>query len=484
MLIPMSQPTRGGTENRATQVTSERIARTTLIRIEQRLARLTRVAVSCTRLSVIVIGVLAFHWSTFLPIDAPPLALAIALSCLGLAFGHTSQYAGWPALALDSLAIFCLLYGTGRADSPLMALTLAPMLIGGLLGSSNGVLAGTGTGVSIFVILNLTHRAPLNALAFELVLLQVLCGLAVSWLWRGASRLLATVRDDLCVPREASHELQAPRSPGRITDLDYQVAECATIEQLARLAIDRAAAISGAPAQVDLPARLATSGSENIDRRLTQICIPSEDIHGMITLHLTPSQLSQAQRDALEHLACVVGQRAAVLRHVAWQRRQRAAVAALWEISGLLRIASTGQECAQHGLMRLTEALELGWLALLAPNQLGALAPFVIARGQIQGGTPTISGAQLRVASEALRGERPLIRKEGAHLLLCLPICLADRMPMVVAAYDTHDDASTQALLMLFGNLIAERLAADTARSASEASYAAMSNFYSVAQSD
>jgi hypothetical protein len=103
---------------------------------------------------------------------------------------------------------------------------------------------------------------------------------------------------------------------------------------------------------------------------------------------------------------------------------------------------------------------------LLAPNQLGALAPFVIARGHSRGSMPTISGAQLRVAAEALRGERPLIRREGAHMLLCLPICLAGHAPMVVAAYDTNDDASTQALLMLFGNLLAERLAADSRISA------------------
>jgi hypothetical protein len=462
----MPQPHCGGAENSAAQIASERIARTTLIRIEQRLARLKRVAVGCTRLSVIVLGVLAFHWSTFVPIDAAPLALAITLGCLGLALGYSSQYAGWPTLALDSLAIFCLLYGTGRADSPLLALTLAPILIGGLLGNSNGVLAGTATGVSIFLVVSLTHQAPLNALTFDLVLLQISCGLAVSWLWRGASRLLATVREDLCVPHEATHHVQVQRSTDRIADLNYQIAECTTLEQLARLAADRAAAISGVPAQVDLTGRLATSGSESVDRGLIQIIIPSEDIRGTITLHSAPCALSLAQRDAIEHLACVAGQRAAVLRHVAWQRRQRAAVAALWEISGLLRIASTGQECARHGLMRLAEALELGWLALLSPNQLGALAPFVIARGHSCGVVPTISGAQLRVAAEALRGERPLIRREGAQMLLCLPICLAGHAPIVVVAYDTNDDASTQALLMLFGNLIADRLAADSRLSA------------------
>jgi hypothetical protein len=455
-------PRRRDADNRAAQIASERMARTTLIRIEQRLVRLKRVAVSCTRLSVILIGLLAFHWSTFVTIDTAPLTLAITLGCMGLALGHTSQYAGWPALALDSLAILCLLYGTGGADSPLLALTLAPMLIGGLLGNSNGVLAGTATGVSIFLIINLAGHAPLSAIAFDLVLLQVSCGLAVSWLWRGASGLLAAVRHDLYISQDARNDIQAPRSPDQLAGLGYRIAECATLDQLARLTAERAAAISGVSAQVELSGRPATSGAENVDRNLVQIRIPSDDISGTISLQPAPGELNIAQRDALEHLACVVGQRAAVLRHLAWQRRQRAAVAALWEICGLLRSANTGQDCARHGLLRLTEALELGWLALLAPNQLGALAPIVIARSHCREGMPTLSGAQLRVAAEALRGERPLVRREGAYILLCLPICPLGQAPMVIAAYDTIDDATTQALLMLFGNLVAERLAADS----------------------
>ncbi|HEU5102080.1 MAG TPA: hypothetical protein VFU22_23820 [Roseiflexaceae bacterium] len=466
MLIPMQRHHRQGAENGPSPRSSERIAHAALIRIEQRLARLKRVAVGCTRLSVIVLGVLAFHWSTFVAIDAPPLALAIALGCLGLALGYTWHYTGWPTLALDSLAIFCLLYATGGANSPLLALTLAPILIGGLLGNGNGVLAGTASGVSILLIVNILHRAPLNAIVFELVLLQVSCGLAVSWLWRGANRLLATLRDDLWMPQERAQDLRSQPPPNRAAKLGQLISECTTLDQLARLTTERAVAISGLPAQVKLTGRPAAAGSENGDPDHIQITIPSDDVSGMITLQAGSADLSFAQREALDHLACMVGQRAAVLRHLVWQQRQRAAIATLWEISGLLRIASTSHDCVRHGLLRLAEALGLDWLTILAPNQLGVLAPLIIARGHGRGGVPTLNGAQLRVATEALRGERPLIRTEGAHVLICLPICLTGHAPIVVAAYDTVDDAATQALLMLFGNLIAERLTADRGLSA------------------
>jgi hypothetical protein len=468
MLIPMRQPHPSGSEARSPLISSERRTITSLIRIEQRFVRLKRVAVSCTRLIAILLGVLAFRWSIFMPVHTATLALAIALGCVALALGYAHPYTGWPMLALDSLIIFLLLYGTGGSNSPLLGLTLLPMLIGGLLGNSNGVLAGTGTGVTIFLIVNLTHRHPLNALVFDLVLLQVACGLAISWLWRGADALLATLRDDLHTQRETKYDSEQRRPPIRLIELNHQIDECSTLDQLVHLTIDRAAAITGASAQVELTNGRHTDRSENGNPRALCVVIPSEEITGTITIHLGPGDLSLAQRDAIDYLAYIVGLRAAVLRRSAWQQRQQAAVTALWEISGLLRIASTGEECVRDGLTRLADALDLDWLALLAPNQFSALAPFMIARGRAGRGVPTISGAQLRVAAEALRGERPLIRMEGASSLACLPIGLIGQAPIVISAYGHTDDASTQALLMLFGNLIMERLAADANAGANE----------------
>ena len=165
-----------------------------------------------------------------------------------------------------------------------------------------------------------------------------------------------------------------------------------------------------------------------------------------------------------------MAQRSDALRNAAWQKRQEAALAALWEISGLLRITHTRYENMRDGLCQLAAALDLHWLALLVPNELQTLAPIMIVRGRATAIAPLISGAHLRVATEALRGERPLVRAEGDDVLACLPICLAGHAPLVLVARGNAADAATQALLMLFGNLLAERLASDGANSYHETS--------------
>jgi len=246
MFIPMRQPHPSGSESGSPRISSEQRTITNLNQIEQRFAQLKRLAVGCARLIAVLFGVLAFRWRIFMPIHAPTLALAIALGCLGLILGYIHQYAGWPTLALDSLTIFLLLYGTGGASSPLLGLTLLPMLIGGLLGNSNGVLAGTGTGVSIFMLVNLTYRHPLNALVLDLVLLQLACGLAISWLWRRVDALLARLRLEFNAQRQTKYSSEPRRPPICLIELVHQIDECSTIDQLVHLAIDRAAAITGA----------------------------------------------------------------------------------------------------------------------------------------------------------------------------------------------------------------------------------------------
>jgi hypothetical protein len=466
MLIPMQQTRTRNAEARSRQLSNEQLSLTRLLRVEQRFFRLKRIALSCTRLMAILIGILSFRWSNLMPVHVPTVALAITVGCLALILGHGQPPAGWPTLALDSLTIFLLLYGTGAAASPLLGLLLLPILIGGLLGGSNGVLAGTGSSVAMFLIVKLMDRDSLNAIAFDLVLLLLACGLVISWLWRGADILLATLRDDIHTQHEAARDLEDRRASADVLEADRLIASCTTLDQLGRLTSERTAAVAGASARVELASALCTDRS--CDPHVLCVAIPSEDVAGTITVHAAPGDLSQAQRQAIEHLACMVGLRWAALRRGAWQERQQAAVAALWEISGLLRTSSTGYESVSVGLTRLAQALDLGWIALLAPNEFNALAPYMVARGRGARGAPTISGAQLRVAAEALRGERPLIRREGADSLACLPICLAGQAPMVMSAYGNIDDASTQALLMLFGNLIAERLAADNSMRAAE----------------
>jgi hypothetical protein len=461
MFIPIRHPHVGEPHAMRHRHPSQPARPPNLVRIEQRLARLKYVAAGCARLLVLILGLLTFHWRVLMPVSAPVVALSIALGCLALALGYSRRVTGWPALSLDSITIALLIYGTGGANSPLLPLTLLPILLGGLIGNSNGALAGCGAGVATLLIINLPRPHPMNAIVAELALLHVVFGLAVSYLWRRADELMASLRDDLHVMPEANTDLESVPPAIRWQQLNRQLAECVTLEQLIHLTISYAATIAEAAARVELASLARANGSEIEGPRTTQIAIPSEDLNGRIIIDIPRSELSLAQRDELDHLASLVGLRCAALRRAAWQERQQAALAALWEISGLLRVATTRQDHVRDGLTRLAIALDLTWLALLGSNEYHTLAPMMIVRGRTGRGTPTISGAQLRVATEALRGERPLVRAEGADALACQPICLAGHAPLVLVAYGNAGDAATQALLMLFGNLVVERLASD-----------------------
>jgi hypothetical protein len=303
----------------------------------------------------------------------------------------------------------------------------------------------------------------MNGVVAELALLHVVFGLAVSWLWRRADELLASLRDGLHGATDGHPDRESIPPSIRWQQLNRQMAECVTLEQLLHLTISHATAIAETPAQVELASVGKAGASAAGGERTTRIPIASEDLTGAIIIRAARSELSLAQRDELEHLGSLVGLRCAALRRAAWQHRQQAALAALWEISGLLRVAATRQDHVRDGLARLAIALDLNWLALLAPNEYQALGPMMIVRGRTGRGAPAISGAQMRVAAEALRGERPLVRAEGEEALACLPICLAGHAPLVLVAHGNAGDAATQALLMLFGNLVAERLASDNA---------------------
>src|SRR6185503_20730684 len=101
---------------------------------------------------------------------------------------------------------------------------------------------------------------------------------------------------------------------------------------------------------------------------------------------------------------------------------QQTALMTLWEVAGVLRLAPDSQDAAHEACRRVAAALDLDWLALLAHDEHQALATLLIARGQACGPAPRLNGAQIRVAAEALRAGRPLVRSEGVRVLTCLPI--------------------------------------------------------------
>jgi len=439
-----------------------------LARRKQRLLQLKRTSASGTRVMLILVGMLALRWQILAAISMPILVIGAILGCVTLTLGYTQRLSGWPALLLDSVTLVLLIKGTGGTGSPLLALTFLLILQGGLLGGSNGALAGSAAGIAILLMLTLTMRHPINAIVIDLTFLYLGCGFGSSWLLQRASALLSISFVDLDQPKQDLPEAEAARSSNHWPRIYMQIAACTTPEQLERLTISLATTIVRRDVTVELPGGMCSDKPIVRDGAMTSIPITADDTCGHITVGVPTNELSLVQRDALEHLASLVALRSDALRNAAWQKRQEAALAALWEISGLLRITHTRYENVRDGLGRLASALDLHWLALLVPNELQTLAPIMVVRGRATPIAPLISGAHLRVATESLRGERPLVRAEGNDVLACLPICLTGHAPLVLVARGNAADAATQALLMLFGNLLAERLAFDNASSYNE----------------
>jgi hypothetical protein len=440
-----------------------RARRTRTIDVEQQYAWLRRTAVASTRGGIILLGLLSLRLSGAVPDRTRLLLVAIALAGTALALGLTGRLSGWKALSLDSLAVALLLHGTDRPDGALLPLTMLLILQGGLLGESNGALAGSAAGVALLIVHNLEHQHPHNAIAADLALLQIAGGLAAAWLWRHVRALLTTMRDGLGQHENVARELDSARQFMSWQRLSLQIAACTTIGQLVRLATGHAQRIGGAAASIAFDTSAPAGEPAEPPGQATIVPIACGETRGALTLYRPAGELTTQQRDALDHLALLVGHRASRLRDAALLARQQAALTALWEISGLLRVAPGRTDNIRDALGRLAAALELDWLALLAPDERSALAPLLVARGRSQGATPMIHGAQIRVAAEALRGERPLVRVEGAESLVCLPVHSTEHTPFVIAARGDAADAASQMLLLLFGDLIAGRLTAERA---------------------
>ncbi|MEO7908715.1 MAG: hypothetical protein ABIV47_03590 [Roseiflexaceae bacterium] len=437
-------------------------------RRKQQLLQFSRTAASCTRGMFILVGLLTLRWHMLASISMPIVVVGVMLGCLTLTLGYTQRLSGWPILLADSITIALLLKGTGGPGSPLLALTFLLILQGALLGGSNGALAGSGACITILLMLNIVMRHPSNAIVVDLTFLYLACGFGSSWLWQRGSVLLSVSFAELDKQKHALPEPESARPSGLWQGLNLHIAACTTLEQLARFTTSHAATIVQRYVTVELPSSMRPDQLVARDAAVTCIPIIADDVCGVITIDIPAGELTAAQREALEQLAALVAQRSAALHSSAWQKRQEAALAALWEISGLLRLTHTRYENVRDGLSRLAAALDLHWLALLVPNELQTLAPIMIVRGRATSIAPLISGAHLRIAAEALRSERPLIRSEGNDVLACLPICLTGYAPLVLVARGNAADAASQALLMLFGNLVAERLASDCADRLSE----------------
>jgi hypothetical protein len=225
---------------------------------------------------------------------------------------------------------------------------------------------------------------------------------------------------------------------------------CRSAEELRRRTAERAMTIAGAAATVVLPGE-ATGSEGGCAFAMTD----AEERGGLLAVHVPSLALDAAQREALEHLAALAGGQAAILRAQAQLERQQDALIALWEVGGVVRAASD-HGSLQAAFGRLAAALGLDWLALVAPDERQAISALVLASGS--DATPRIHSAQLRVAAETLRAGRTLVRAEGEAALVCLPM-RAECGPLALVARGDAAETATQALLMVFGDLVAAGMA-------------------------
>ncbi|HWQ11603.1 MAG TPA: hypothetical protein VNL77_02320, partial [Roseiflexaceae bacterium] len=147
--------------------------------------------------------------------------------------------------------------------------------------------------------------------------------------------------------------------------------------------------------------------------------------------------------------------RAGELRAAGLLQRQQDGVMALWEAVGMVRAAPGLDDTMRDAFRRLARALDLDWLALVGPGERQLVTALMIVRGRPGAEAPRIQAGQLRVAAEAMRAGRPLVRTEGSAALACLPMRLGDDTPLVLAARGDTSEVGTQALLMVFGDLVA-----------------------------
>lgn len=422
-----------------------------LSHFQRRLARLSTAASFAIRSCLLLLALIALGWNVPPATWPAALYLAAALSALALGAGLAWRLPLALALLSDGLAAGLLILGSGGAGSPLLGLPLLLVVQGALLGSARDALVGSGVG-ALVLLSGCAVSRPAPGLLAAMLAVQLIGGATVYRI-REQVRLALRALYAGTIARAHDH--------GRVDwrRLAAQLNACATIDALVRLAREQAGAIGGALAVVEL----ADAGAEGLPEQdscsgTARIPISCGAVLGRIELPV--GDLTPARRSGLEQLAALVGLRALALRHDAQLRRQQAGLTALWETAGLLRIAPDPREACQEACRRLAGVLGLDWLALLAPDERHALAPFAFARGRPGATPPPLSGAQLRVAAEALRGDRPLVRAEGRASLVCLPVGAGAGLPVVLAALGQPADIATQTLLMLLGDLIADRLRA------------------------
>lgn len=379
----------------------------------------------------------------------PMLGIALTIAIGALVAGLTSAMPWWALLVADGAATGALILATGGAASPMLVLTPALVVQGSMSVEERDALASAGVGMIILLLIAALDPAQTGNLLIEIAAVHVIVSIAAVWGARQARLALTRLHDDLALRTRLDRDRDEARRA-----LEWQrqnlalLSACASLDDLTQCAIERAAAIASTSASLEDVQAPVSISRHTLD-------IPGI---GRLVVHCTLAELSRSQRDALDHLAATAAQRAIALQSAAVLERHRHALMALWEGAGMLRSAPHLNAALLDVCQRIAAALDLEWMALIGPDERQTLAPFLIARGREQGSSPRLQPAHFRLAAEVLRSGRSLVRTEQEQTLAFLPVRVAGEPSLVLAARGAVDDAAVQALLLLLGDLIGERL--------------------------
>jgi hypothetical protein len=379
----------------------------------------------------------------------PMLGIALAITVCALIAGLIVAFPSWTLLVADGAAAGALILATGGAVSPMLILAPALVIQSSLSIEERDALASAGIGVIVLLLVAALDPAQAGNLLIEIAAVHAIVSIAAVWGTRQARLALTRLHDDIAQKKRLDQE----RDEARRT-LEWQrqnlaaLSTCASLDDLARCAVERAIAITGVSAALGEAQAPASFARHTLD-------IPGI---GRLIVRCTLAELSRSQRDALEHLVATAAQRAVALRSIDVLERHHQALIALWEGAGILRAAPHLNPTLLNVCQRIAAALDLDWMALIGPDERQTLAPFLIARGREHTPSPRLQPAHFRLAAEVLRSGRSLVRVEQERTLAFLPVRVAGEPSLVLAARGAVDDAALQALLLLLGDLIGERL--------------------------
>ncbi|MGQ9547461.1 MAG: hypothetical protein ACUVSY_05250 [Roseiflexus sp.] len=383
-------------------------------------------------------------------LETPVMAIAPVVAFGSLVAGRTFTLPVWMLLVADGGVICALILATGGAASPLLLLIPALMIRSSLLSEERDALVGAGIGIMLLLLVAVLDPVHKTNLLTKIVVVHTIVSIAAIWRSRRIRLMLSHLQEDGAQCARTDQERTELRRA-----LEWQrqclkaLGVCDSFDTLRRCVIECAAQIVDALTSLD-DATMPVSPTHHT------LAVAGV---GWLVIHRSPGELNRLQHDSLDYLVEIAAQRAAALQSITALHRHNRALTALWEGAGLLRVAPDLRTTLPDVCQRIVAALDLEWLALIGLDERQIPTPFLFARGNRHGLSPRLQPVHIRLAAEALRSGRALVRVEQKQTVVFLPVRLAGETSFVLAAHGAVDDAALQTLLLLFGNQVAERLA-------------------------